>query len=446
MDHQNHWKPVQFASRSLTSCERRYSNIEREALGITWACERFKDFLLGGDQFVILTDHKPLLTLLGKKPLDELTPRIQRFRMRLLPFAYRIEHVAGKEFYVPDLLSRAMEKPEEREEGKDVLDRDEVEYYVNCVAAPNVSDVRLEALLQAQKNDNDITRVKQYVLEGWPRKVDWALGAYQKLKTELWVKDEVLMFKKRVVVPRALQEDVLNRIHEGHGGEQRSMSRARECVWWPGITSRIKEKVAHCRECLEQRSQPSEPLISSSLPSRPWIKLGMDCFKYANKWYLVVADYFSRYMDVHLLKKDLTTEGIKKYLKSLFSKFGVPEVIRCDNGTNFVSFEMQQFAREMGFKIVTSSPRYPQSNGFAESMVKIAKRLVSRGDLDLGLLAHRTTPMEHGASPAELLMGRRLRGTLPIDPGQLVPRWPDFTVHSFPRHQQPEERRARKTV
>ena len=440
LDFQNQWKPVQFASRSLTNCEKRYSNIEREALGITWACERFRDFLVGGDHFIILTDHKPLITLFGKKPLDELTPRIQRFRMRLLPFAFRMEHVAGKDFYVPDLLSRTTRETEDQE-GADVMERDEIEYYVNTVGAPNVSDVRLHALLQAQKTDEVISRVKEYVINGWPRKVEWMLGAYRKFRNDLWVKEEMLMFKRRVVVPRALQEEILNRIHEGHGGEKRSMTRARECVWWPGITSRITEKVSHCKECLEQREQKSEPLISTPVPARPWCTLGMDCFKYANQWYIVVADYFSRYLDVHWLRRDLTTEATKKYLKSLFAKFGIPEIIRCDNGTNFVSYEMQQFAKDMGFQIISSSPRYPQSNGFAEAMVKIAKRLVAKGDLDLGLLAHRTTPLDHGISPAELLMGRRLRGTLPVDPDLLKPEWPDLSAFREVDSRKKEEQR-----
>ena len=78
------WRPIFCASRSMTSTEQRYARIEKEALACTWACEKFSDFLLGLPSFTIETDHRPLLALLKTKGLDELSPRIQRFRMRLM--------------------------------------------------------------------------------------------------------------------------------------------------------------------------------------------------------------------------------------------------------------------------------------------------------------------------------------------------------------------------
>ena len=77
------WKPVTFASQSLTPTEQRYAPVEKEALGLTWVCERFRDFLIR-KQFFLEIDHKPLLSLLGAQALDLLPPRIQRFRMRLM--------------------------------------------------------------------------------------------------------------------------------------------------------------------------------------------------------------------------------------------------------------------------------------------------------------------------------------------------------------------------
>ena len=100
------WRPVAYASRSLSETERRYAQIEKEALAVTWACERFSTYLLGG-RFLIETDHKPLVPLLGTKQLDNLPPRILRFRLRLTRFNYSIEHVPGKLLYTADTLSRA---------------------------------------------------------------------------------------------------------------------------------------------------------------------------------------------------------------------------------------------------------------------------------------------------------------------------------------------------
>ena len=70
--------------QSLTETEQRYAQIvEKEALGMTWACERFQDYLLGM-RFHVETDHKLLVPLLSSKHLDELPIRVQRFRLRLM--------------------------------------------------------------------------------------------------------------------------------------------------------------------------------------------------------------------------------------------------------------------------------------------------------------------------------------------------------------------------
>ena len=99
-------KPVAYASRSMTSIEQRYAQIEKEVLATTWVCEKFNDYLLGKD-ILIETDHKPLVPLFGSKTLVELPPRIQRFQMRLMKYSFKILHVPGKELVTADTLSKA---------------------------------------------------------------------------------------------------------------------------------------------------------------------------------------------------------------------------------------------------------------------------------------------------------------------------------------------------
>lgn len=90
----------------MTSTEQRYAQIEKEALATTRACEKFNDYILGKD-ILIETDHKPLVPLFGSKTLDELPPRIQRFRMRLMKYSFKIIHVPGKKLVTADTLLRA---------------------------------------------------------------------------------------------------------------------------------------------------------------------------------------------------------------------------------------------------------------------------------------------------------------------------------------------------
>ena len=99
-------QPVAYAFRSMSITEQHYAQIEKETLATTWSCERFSYFLLGKTSR-IETDHKHLVSLFGPKKLDQLPPMIQRYRMRLMRFNYTIAHVAGKDLFTADTLSRS---------------------------------------------------------------------------------------------------------------------------------------------------------------------------------------------------------------------------------------------------------------------------------------------------------------------------------------------------
>ena len=107
-----------------------WSDYQKYTSGADLCCEKFKDYLLGLPNFLIETDHKPLLALMKTKPLDELTPRIQRFRMRMMRFSYDVEHVAGKNLATADTLSRA---PGSKPEQEDREREEETHAYVRAV-------------------------------------------------------------------------------------------------------------------------------------------------------------------------------------------------------------------------------------------------------------------------------------------------------------------------
>lgn len=81
---------IAYASRTLSAAEVRYAQIEKEALALTWGCERFQEYIIGLNKVVLETDHKPLIQILGSKNLDDLTPRLQRFRIRLMRYNYKV--------------------------------------------------------------------------------------------------------------------------------------------------------------------------------------------------------------------------------------------------------------------------------------------------------------------------------------------------------------------
>ena len=195
-------------------------------------------------------------------------------------------------------------------------------------------------------------------------------------------------------------------------------------MWWPSVSNEVGDFVKQCHTCSQRCTPPVEPMIVSELPDYPWQKVGADLFELESVKYLLLVDYFSRFIEVVKLTSTTSTTIIS-VLKIIFSRYGIPERLISDNGPQFVSREMKAFSVSYGFVHVTSSPHYPQGNGQAERAVQTAKRLLNSGDDPaLSRLSYRTTAMPWcGYSPAELLMGRRLRTQVPQLPKQFIPNW-----------------------
>ena len=168
-----------------------------------------------------------------------------------------------------------------------------------------------------------------------------------------------------------------------------------------------------------------QPMIGSPLPSYPWEKVASDLFQLNGVTYLLVVDYFSRYMEVQTLTTT-TSASVIRALKATFARHGIPSVLVSDNGPQYSSKEMQEFADLYNFQHITSSPHYPQSNGMAERAVKTAKSLLEKSaDPYMALLSYRATPLPWcGLSPAELLMGRCLQIDIPQPKRVFTRDWP----------------------
>ena len=162
----NEWQPVAYGSRTMTETERRYAQIEKEALSLTWAAEKFSMYLLGRS-FHMETDHKPLVPLLSTKSLDTLPPQVLRFRLRLMRYDFTIAYTPGKHLCIPDTLSRAPIPSSD-----DSVDLQEsVEAFISSVVStlPATPD-RLVSLRAAQTQDENLLQVMHYCKVGWPEK------------------------------------------------------------------------------------------------------------------------------------------------------------------------------------------------------------------------------------------------------------------------------------
>ena len=414
-------KPVAYKSRALSPAEQRYAQIEKEALAFTWASETLSDYLLGL-HFHIETDHKPLVPLFGpQKNLDELPLRLQRFRLRMMRYSFSISHVPGKHLTVADALSRATSTdpgPADRE-----FQRETTFYVSSILSYIPATETRVAEIKKHQQEDRICRQLTEFCLTQWPQKRDLSpeLRPYHSVAYEMSVEDGLLLRGNRMVIPHILRNDILKRIHTGHLGIAKCRERARQGVWWPGLSAELEKLVNNCTECCKARIQSPEPLCPSPLPDLPFQKVASDLFELNGRTYLLLVDYYSRYVEIAKLSGTTATEIIN-HMKGIFARHGIPEVLISDNGPQYASSTFSQFSRDYGFSHYTSSPLYPQGNGEAERAVRTVKDLLRKqGDPYLALLAHRATPLSCGYSPSELLMGRKLRTTVPVTRKSLLP-------------------------
>lgn len=106
----------------------------------------------------------------------------------------------------------------------------------------------------------------------------------------------------RVVIPKSLRKEMLQRLHEGHLGVAKCKAMARVLMYWPGMAAEITDKASRCSTCRRfAYRQPSEPLLQRDPPELPWARIGVDLFEHAGKNYLAAYDAYSNYPEVEPL-------------------------------------------------------------------------------------------------------------------------------------------------
>ncbi|XP_014682028.1 PREDICTED: uncharacterized protein K02A2.6-like [Priapulus caudatus] len=204
-----------------------------------------------------------------------------------------------------------------------------------------------------------------------------------------------------------------------HMGIERTRRLARETVFWPGINNDIEHITKDCPACQElQTRQQKEPLQPHDVPTAPWTKLATDLFTLNRQDYLLITDYHSKYPVLYKLK-DTSSAAVAGVMSGVFSLLGPPAEIVSDNGPQFSGRPFQEMCKKWSITHVTSSPHYPRSNGLAERMVRTVKSMLKKcsmtgQDAQIAMLHLRATPVDsHMKSPAELLLGRPIRTSLP---------------------------------
>ncbi|XP_056612166.1 uncharacterized protein K02A2.6-like [Triplophysa dalaica] len=410
-------RPIAFASRMLTKTERNYAQIEKEALGLVFGVMKFHDYLFGR-QFTLITDHKPLLKILGPKTgVPTLAAaRMQRWSLILSAYRYEIQYKRSEQHGNADALSRLP-----------IQDVDSVRSG-GVFKVSYLDDLPVTATEIAQETEMDsvLTQVKEHVMRGWPKHCpDDMFKPYFSKRFELSVEQGCLLWGYRVLIPKTLQGRLLAELHDNHWGMVKMKSLARSFVWWPSLDVNIEVLVSQCDVCQQQRSMPAPvPVHTWKWSSAPWERIHLDFAEYQQQMFLVVMDAYARWPEIFPMQTCTSTKTID-VLRNLFAAYGLAREVVTDNGPQFTSVEFEEFLLLNGVKHTKSPAYHPASNGLAERLVQNLKRALAKNKAGGGkslqhcvanfLYGYRNTP--HTAThktPAELFLKRSVRTRLSL--------------------------------
>ena len=267
-------RPIAFASRTLSSAEKNYSQLEKEGLALVWGVKKFNQYL-EGKHFTLITDHQPLTYIFHPHKGIPATAaaRLQRWAIFLSGYQYTIIYKNTKSHGNADGLSRLpLSNTVEEDCEPDVVNM----FHVSQLEALPVSAKQIR---KETRRDPVLAKVLDATMNGWSSKQDIAseLQPYWNNRNELSVHEGCLLWGVRVVIPQKLRSRVLDQLHEGHIGVVKMKGLARDHAWWPGIDKNIEGIAKSCEGCQAvQKSPEVAPLHCWEFPRHPWQRVHID--------------------------------------------------------------------------------------------------------------------------------------------------------------------------
>ena len=309
-------KPITFASRTLNTAEKNYSQLDKEGARVMFGLKKFHKYLYGR-HFTIVTDHKPLVSLFSEKKQVPTTAslRVQRWAVTLRGCEYDIVYKSGPSHGNADALSRLPLPVTTRVEAEE-----------SVLLLREVEDFPLTAVQISNWTHRDpvLAHVKEYLLRRWPQDTDDPeLIPYKSRKNELSVQDGGVLWGARVVIPPQGRKLVLAELHQAHPGICRMKSLARSYVWWPSLDRDLQALVHSCEVCqVNQKAPAGAPLLPREWPDQPWRRIHIDyAGPFMGRMFLVVVDAQSKWIECHIMAITTSASTIGK-LREIFGTYG----------------------------------------------------------------------------------------------------------------------------
>ena len=424
-------KVVATASRATTKIEQRYPQIDLEGMSADFGLRRFRQYLVGGPEVVVVTDHKPLVSIFNNRRLGSI--RLDRIKLRHQDVAFQMLWRQGKS-NPADYLSRHAQRL--RNLAKEIQEETK-EFSKLCWflhSSPYVESISIPAIQDHTKKEKLLSKLKNLILDGKQidKKRDSDLVAYQQVFCELSVSEGGIILRgERILLPESLIVEAIRRAHQGgHPGESRVKRRIREHFWFPKMNDMVKETLQVCEECQLLTSKATrEPQASLKVPDSAWNTVALDLFGPipGGKHILVAQDTLTRFPTATFVPN--TSAGkVLPALHDVYTNFGFPTTHLSDNGPPFSSAAFERYSKEHGIKHQSTYPYHPQANPAERVMKPLGKAMkaahTSRESKEKALndflVGYRATPhVATGVTPGDFMFRDGYRADFPNRRGLL---------------------------
>lgn len=386
------WQPLAFYSQKFSPSQMNYSAYDRELSAIFQAIKYFR-FLVEGQNFIILTDHKPLTYAFQQKS-EKASPRQLRQLSYIAQFTTQIEHIGGTDNVVADSLSR-----------------------INALRMPVI--VELENLMSLQEADPQLKEML--------KDVNFPL----KLKRILWGPNQSTIYCEitgeaiRPYVPECLRKNIFEIIHgPAHPGNKVTDRMIRQRYVWPNMHRDIATWCKSCIECQQSKISRNVKTIPSHFapPDGRFDQVHIDivgplpnCEGYT--YCLTMMDRFSRWVEAVPMAETSVKTVARVFYDNWVARYGTPRLITTDQGAQFESRLFSALLSLIGCDRIRTTPYHPASNGLIERWHRCFKAAIMchkdknwvrvLSTVLLGLRSH--VRSDTNASPAEFIFGTTLR-------------------------------------